>query len=203
MQSLTQWSHSCTHTHLHAQSTPGGSVHWYSPPEVGWEMERLADWQLLDERRYTALYSRRETARRCEDATPPRTYAAVSIKAETLQNPRERRHDPIRFRVYRPCLWGCVGSAFHLMSHPLLWIENEKNDVVFERNMMYALDLYALRRKKMYLLQDVVPLMCAVHGGFSWFVSVLYSQQKFKMSDHYRCMLILELLCPKSTLNQN
>lgn len=23
-------------THLHTQSTPGGNVHWYSPPHVGW-----------------------------------------------------------------------------------------------------------------------------------------------------------------------
>lgn len=85
---------------------------------------------------------------RYRDATPLCMYAALSTTEETPQNTyAHERHDPIWFGVYRSCLWGCVGSAFHLMTHPILWIENKKNDVVFERNMVYALDLYALQRR--------------------------------------------------------
>lgn len=111
--------------------------------------ESLTDWKPLAECRYAALQTLSKKKNRCEDMM----LLLLQLSGwKAWQKPADACspwcHDPIWSGVYCACCGERAGTALELMSHTLLWTEEEKPDVTFEqKEPMHCLDLYTPMRR--------------------------------------------------------
>lgn len=101
----------------------------------------LTGWKPLDECRYAALQTlTKRKKNKCEDLMlqllHPSGWKAWQKPADVCS---PWWHDPIWSGVYCACCGERAGTAFQLMSHTLLWTEEDKPDVAFEQKQCMAL----------------------------------------------------------------